>query len=662
MKTKRDADIFSYTVKPILNIIAGILLLAIGLPAAATQDISTLAARYPELKVKQADGLPIRVAREDWAAAQKLMAQDAEWRKWIDSRKHALDRWISSFNDRPEWVSATQHEFIDPKTQAPVKWTFDMPEPEDRAGQGEKFKQAWVSYARSYNFDQILESARIYRLTGDKRYAEWVARQLDFYAQNYSRWPLQSRYGKARMMGQSLDEATGTVQLIEATRLIWKEVEPARLEGWRRELFLPIIANLRASYSGFNNISLWNAVAAALVGIQFGEAGAIAEAIDGPNGIRELMKRGVTADFVWYEGSFSYNDYVLMALKPLFVQASLMGHAVSLQREMLIAQNMLLAPIVFRFPDGKRPTPGDDRNARAPALNIGLHASLRRVLPTTVGLLEAARYKSWDSLIDPAETYPSLTEKLPPITTTNFEAERMAILKTANWQLFLHYGQLVANHAQQEALNYELYRNSTPVSLDQGTVAYLSQLHLNYFRRGVAHNVPLVNGVGQEGWGAGKVISFDVAVPSIEVTQPTYWRNASASRRLEIRDDMVSDKVLIKINDTSKDQYRLGLLFNSECKLDLSNAALGSPSPSSAPVGPGFEYWSDVSRRAVPAQWSATLVCNGSKIRLSVKASTPHALFHGSVPATPIPSRRQAIYLELIGREANFDMQFGAEP
>jgi hypothetical protein len=48
-------------------------------------------------------------------------------------------------------------------------------------------------------------------------------------------------------------------------------------------------------------------------------------------------------------------------------------------------------------------------------------------------------------------------------------------------------------------------------------------------------------------------------------------------------------------------------------------------------------------------------------MRLSVNASVPHALFYGSAPATPLPARRQAIYLELLGREANFDMQFTAE-
>ena len=45
------------------------------------------------------------------------------------------------------------------------------------------------------------------RLTGDKRYADWVAAQLDFYAENYLRWPLQNKNGKSRLMGQSLDDA-----------------------------------------------------------------------------------------------------------------------------------------------------------------------------------------------------------------------------------------------------------------------------------------------------------------------------------------------------------------------------------------------------------------------------------------------------------------------
>src|SRR5690242_17230931 len=82
-------------------IVATLLFVSAGSTAMA-EDLSAIAARYPELKVPQPGGLPIRVAREDWPNAQRLLSQDAGWREWVNSRKAGLDAWISTFNDRPE--------------------------------------------------------------------------------------------------------------------------------------------------------------------------------------------------------------------------------------------------------------------------------------------------------------------------------------------------------------------------------------------------------------------------------------------------------------------------------------------------------------------------------------------------------------------------------
>src|SRR5437868_858415 len=150
-----------YTLSAIRKAAVTALLFAAAVFPTKAQDISTLEGRYPELKVRQPGGLTIRVAREDWAAARRLLIQDPEWRKWINSRKDVLDSWISSFNDRAEWIAGHQHELIDPKSQAPVEWSPKMPEPEGGNEQATKFKRGWISYARSYNFDQILEAARM---------------------------------------------------------------------------------------------------------------------------------------------------------------------------------------------------------------------------------------------------------------------------------------------------------------------------------------------------------------------------------------------------------------------------------------------------------------------------------------------------------------------
>lgn len=629
-------------------------------PPLPPQDLNALARKYPELKQVQADGLPIRVAREDWSAAQRQIAGDAGWKKWLDDRQRRLDDWIAKFKDRPEWVSGWQHDLVEPKSQGPVKWTLDMPEPPNGEGRAQKFKQAWVSYSRSYNIDRILEAARLYRLTGERRYADWAGEQIDFYARNYASWPLRTWNGKARMMGQSLDEATASVQLIEATRLLDGFMSRQRLSAWRSGLFEPMVSNLRDFNQGVNNIALWHAVAIALVGFRFDDVALIADGLNGPRGVRALMARGVTADFIWYEGSFTYNDYVLMALNSLFVQASLMAHHGDLKREMLIAQNMLLAPIAFRFPDGKLPTPSDS-NPRAPAVNPGFYATLRRVLPTRIGVDEARKTKSWDTLVDPPEPSMSVLPPLPPVVTANFEGVRMAVLKSDAWQVFLHYGQLTAAHAQSEALNYELYQGSVPVTVDQGTASYGSTLYANYFRRGVAHNVPLVDGNGQEGWAQGNVVRFSADASVIEVAQPGYRSDASATRRLEIINGSAIDRTTITLAPAVIGQRRLGLVFNTECRVDLDSGGLSAPLPTYVPAGSGFEYWTDVSQRIAPAHWNGRLICKGASLRLTVRASSPHSVYQASVPSHQIPARREALYLELLGREASFEMQFRVE-
>ena len=129
--------------------------------------------------------------------------------------------------DHAEWVAGWMFDLIDPAIGALVKWNVDMPEPKNIGGQSEKFRQAWYCWNRSYNIGQIIEAARIYKVTGNRRYAAWAASQLDFYSLNYRQWPLRSWNGKARMMGQSLDEATSIISMIEATRLISDAVEDA---------------------------------------------------------------------------------------------------------------------------------------------------------------------------------------------------------------------------------------------------------------------------------------------------------------------------------------------------------------------------------------------------------------------------------------------------
>ncbi|MFX4853944.1 hypothetical protein ABTC27_19395, partial [Acinetobacter baumannii] len=71
-------------------------------------------------------------------------------------------------------------------------------------------------------------------------------------------------------------------------------------------------------------------------------------------------------DGIWYEGSFAYNNYVLVALARLFDLAAINGRNDIVTKYAPLAQRMLLAPVIYRFDDGSLPSPNDTRSAVAP--------------------------------------------------------------------------------------------------------------------------------------------------------------------------------------------------------------------------------------------------------------------------------------------------------
>ena len=628
-----------------------------------SQDDQSLTAAYPTLKLYDAQGSPLRNARENWPAASELVKNDPVWQEWVTSRQQALDKWMSVSRDHADLIAGNGFKLLDPVSKIPLNWTIDMPQPQKTGPGGDDLWRAWVSRVRSHNLSRIQEAARLYRLTGNIRYRDWAISQLDFYANNYLNWPLQNWNGKARMMSQSLDEATAVVGLIDAVRLLTAEIKPQHRLDWLTRLFVPIIQNLSDFNQGVNNIALWHACAIAMVALEYNDAAMLDRALSGEKGLKALLSQGVTADYLWYEGSFSYNNYVIAAMTPLFIQASLKGKSAALKSSMLLAQNMLLSPLQFRFDDGYLPTVGDTRG-RGKAIDLGTYLSVARVLPTAIGIIEAQRVKNWDTLIDPPGKDAPPPVQLPVVTTASFEPSRAAILKNETWQAFVHYGQLTFAHAQAEVPGYELYAGSTPIAIDQGTVDYGSPWHEQYFRRAVAHNVPLIDGEGQEldrgNWLPGRLVHFDEGQLTMAVNQPAYRPGAEVSRQIKLQDRDFVDTTHVGLTGVG-DTRRLGTVFNTDCQLDIDDSLAAKLKAVAPPQGTGFGFWTNVRTMMAPAQWSASLICGDQVFAVSFKASKAHRVYQGSAPATPLPKRRNAVYLELPGHEADFEIRISPQ-
>ncbi|MBC8127892.1 MAG: heparinase II/III family protein [Gloeobacteraceae cyanobacterium ES-bin-144] len=612
---------------------------------------------FAEMKIYSAEGKPWRAAREDWVGAKERVANDAEWAKWLVQERSELDAWIGLHRDHVEWISGWHHDGVSPKDGSRLTWDERVPgsevkflsTPSDpKVEVTPKLMAWWVCTFRSEHAKMMLRAAKFARLTGEAKYAEWAAAQLDFYAVNYQKWQPQTRGGGSRLFWQTLDCATRMTQYLLVIRQLGDSVTESRKQSWRTSFIAPEIEVLTRTGQQIHNIPTWHRCTQALYGLVYRDEAAWENALEGEFGLRAQLEHGVTSDYFWYEQSLGYNDYVVRALIGIFTEVGIAGRASELSPEMSIAENLLFSPYVLSFPGGVQPSPADGSPPRA-LPNEELAGVTYRFFPTAAGLKVAADMRNWDALLDPPAEAREIHD-FPPVTSKHLESTRMAVLKSGPWQVFFHYGQLVKSHSQAEALNYSVFYGDTDISHDPGTGLYGSPLYNGYFRQGLCHNVPLMNGEGQAPPQQGEMLEFSTDPPVASATQAYYRPNTKASRRLTIIENRLIDTATIETAE--KKGQRPGLALHLQGKIHLpsgfrTDQIFGEGRPEA------FQYWQDVT--GAKFRDRAVFEVEYAKLRMRVTITTPGVfrVCHGSSPDVP-PTRRESLYVETQGSKATF--------
>lgn len=604
-----------------------------------------------------------REAKEDWAGLSAKLKTSTDVANWLKTQKADVDNWMTKNPERADMVGGWVQYYLDSKTGAALAWTPDSPEPAKAAGSAEqKFYEAWVANVRTYNVARTLMAARIFRLTGETKYGEWAAKQLDFYAKNYKAWPLRTFNGRGQMYRHGLDEAYDSFTLIDAARLLETYAGATRSQSWRDGLFLPMATNLKTVTTPMSNIALWHYAAISGIGLRYKDSTLLDYGQNSAQGLIATMKYGVTADNLWIEGTFAYNDYVVDAMSKLLTQASLEGQSSRFATERDYTQRLMLAAFDYRFADNMLPTPSDSA-AKLPVATPSVHWKLFRVLPTYYGVDLANRWRTWESLLDPPQSTLA-APTLPSVYTRNFPAIRMAVLKAGNWQAFFHYGQATGNHAQEEALTYELYDGSTPISTDSGTVSYTSVYHTDYFSRGPANNVALIDGLGQATWNKGDIISFVASENRLVAQQANYRPGITVSRGLRVTTGGLAEETSINVNSTQAGippaRKRLGIAFHSGCTITPATG-LSASATVELPAAIGISYWTEPKMWvAAGSSWSAKLHCGTKTYTYTVNGPVGQRVYIGKAPTTPLPTTRAVLYYETQGTAATYSSEIKA--
>jgi len=625
---------------------------------------------FAEMKIYTKDGSPLRPAVEDWNGARQRVGNDATWRKWLVTQRTDMDDWMAKRRDHIEWICGWYHDFVSPVDGSHLIWTPDEPgeftlhsASDPRVPLTPKLRAAWVYNFRTTHATKMLNAAMLYRLTGERKYADWAAGQLDFYADNYAQWPKQSNQAGVHFMWQSLDEAVDLTKYANVARILGDAVTPERKQHWFTALFQPECVLLNATLHSIHNIACWHRSAVGCVALVYDDSALWKDAVEGPFGIRSQLAQGVTSDYLWREQSLGYNSYVVRALAPFFEMASmpgvgphLAGDVAKLAREMEIAENLMLSPLLLRFTTGQLPSPADGaRQGKAP--DTPLLSDMARIFPTTLGIAASQTRQDWNTLLDPIPPV-AIAATLPPIESRNLESSRMAVLKQGAWQIYFHFGQLTRSHAQAEALNYEAFYNQTDVTHDPGTVGYGSPLHRDFYTTGLAHNVPLIDGVGEDGWHPGKLLSFAAGAPAhVAASQPDYRKNAGAERELTINGNQLLDTV--KVTTTDGQPHELGLLLQLQGKAKLPATFQPDNTMQAAPHPAGFSYWKEVSSATFIDRAAFTVIYpDGQNLQVEFTVPGSFIVTHANAPDAP-PQRREVFFVHLKATNAVFKTALG---
>lgn len=447
--------------------------------------------------------------------------------------------------------------------------------------------------------NRVRDLGILYQVTGNVRYARKASQIALQYAERYASYPLHTIRGEARIGGgkvgpQTLDEAVWLIPMAQGVDLIWETLSPSERDLLAQKLFLPAAREVILPHQmGVHNIQCWKNSAVGLVGLLLEEEELIQQAIHHPErGYWTQMRKGISADGMWWEGAWGYHFYTLSALWHLTEAARNCG--IDLYGEEL--KRMYDAPFRFATPSLLLPAFNDSTEVnlrtQAPAYEL---AYARYKNPLYVQLLATSNRDNDYALWFGVESLP----KPGAIRwrSANYPTSGYAILakgrgERATW-LCLKYGPHGGGHGHPDKLHLEIHAGGVPIAADPGMARYGVPIHGNWYRTTLAHNTLVVD-EGDQQPTEGKCLQFGSAnsVDFVVASAGAIYPGVRFVRAVAL----LSEDVIVVLDSVQCEAERLcdiALHLQGDWQ-DLPDGAKWQP-----PATRGYRYLSDATVRFV---------------------------------------------------------------
>lgn len=596
-----------------------------------------------------------RKAGENWESARRLVASDPEWKRWLEAETATVSEWMTAARDAEDQEAGWIHDFQEEGSGAFKAWT-PATDCNAAGARGSRERTACVALRRHRHIQMTLAAARLANLTGERKYADWAAAQLDMYARMVGNRSAVKRNG-AVLFRQGLDEANLVPALADSVRLLRPFAGSAKADTWCAGLLQPLAGGLLGAQKQVHNIAVWYSSAAAIAGMECGDGALLGQAQQGQWSLPALLEQGASPDGFWFELSLGYQNYVVRALNEVMLAAAVRGMSAQFPSLPEFSRALLAGPMKVRF--GADAPTINDSNRYLHIPDAALLKSLRRILPTAAGVQQARANRDWDLLLDPPRAADTLIELEGASAAGGAEIPglKSLFLRSRDWQALLRAGQKAPFHAHQDTLTLELKYGDTWLFRNSVTPAYGSELHKKFYKLALAHNTPLVDGLGVSNW-FGQPARTEASANSIAAEFKSFQRGTLVRRTLTVDGPNIEDR--LDFTGSGARPGSVGAIYHTDCTVERENAQSTSIK---LPDTPGFGYLSPNARWQESAgDWPALLKCGARRFRLVVRASAPLTVTLAAAPALAPPRKRTALLVTVDGGADNTTLRFRLEP
>lgn len=475
----------------------------------------------------------------------------------------------------------------------------------------------------AWRHEDNAESARnlgvAYLLTGNQAYAAKAKKILLAYAEIYPAlsigshkdWPRPGSRSGGRVSSQTLDESDWVTGMAFAYDLIRGTLTDAERAIIERDVLRSASDVIARRVRSLGNWTARHNMAHLAVGLAIQDRTLIDLAVNSEFGLRDQLRRSITAEGVWHEGSWGYHFYALSAIFLACEMADRAGLDLP-ERDKL--RLVLDAPLASALPDQTLPNFNDSHFTPLVQAALSYEMGFRRFGDPRYARVSRAVLRSLESLLWGADIATDAAKATPPVTSEVLPDIGFATLRAvgSDHTVAVKFGPHAGGHSHFDRLNFISYAYGRVQAVDPGTQYYSFPTYKTWDRVTVAHNTIVVDETSQAE-SVGRLLEWHPGpeVSAIRLEDTTSYPGVRLERLLVHTADYTLDVFAAEATDGRA--HRFDWIYHNA---GISSTPLALKPYAVLPQKNGYQHLSNPQSAETAAGWSAVFTQKGSTLHL----------------------------------------------